>query len=289
MKGNVVSFINMKGGVGKTTLCIGIGDYLADKKDMSVLIIDADPQFNSTQALLDYYKKDRKSESEENFYTKEVLKKNKTIYELFKPQIEVNSGYTTPKAEDLITVLYNNLHILCGDLNLVLANKSNEYTFVKRMRNFIEDNELRARYDFILIDCPPTLTIYTDSALMASDFYIIPNQIDRYSIIGIDSLQKAVKNLVREERISLKCLGIIYTMVEKDLPKKKERLKLDFESKQTVNEIEIFTTMYTLSGNIKAGASGTLPTNYQSTLEDIEAISVEFLDKINKELEENND
>lgn len=48
---------------------------------------------------------------------------------------------------------------------------------------------------------------------MASDCYLIPNRIDRYSIVGIDSLQKAVHNLIREERIDLKCIGLVYTMV----------------------------------------------------------------------------
>ena len=77
--GKVISIINMKGGVGKTTLSIGIADYLAEigKK---VLLIDADPQFNATQAMIDYYKNED-CESEENFYNTEVLPQEKTIYE----------------------------------------------------------------------------------------------------------------------------------------------------------------------------------------------------------------
>ena len=72
MSGKVISFINMKGGVGKTTLSIGIADFLADN-DKKILIIDADPQFNCTQALLDYYRSNQKYEFEnnENFYTRE--------------------------------------------------------------------------------------------------------------------------------------------------------------------------------------------------------------------------
>lgn len=215
--GKVISFINMKGGVGKTTLSIGIADYLSEKKELSVLIIDADPQFNSTQALLDEYKpiktKTKKkldsegfliteteeddSESiteiqqeEENYYSVEVLPKQKTIYSLFRSQTNVNEVIETPKAENLIINLNKGLDILCGDLNLVLANKNGDYGLVKRLRNFILDNNLKKKYDYIIIDCPPTLTIYTESALMASDFYVIPNRIDRYSIIGIDSLQE---------------------------------------------------------------------------------------------------
>ena len=79
-KGKVVSIINMKGGVGKTTLSIGISDYLAEIGN-SVLIIDADPQFNGTQAMLDTYKSKEYNdfESESNYYNNEVIPNTKTI------------------------------------------------------------------------------------------------------------------------------------------------------------------------------------------------------------------
>ena len=92
--GKVISIINMKGGVGKTTLSIGIADYLAEigKK---VLLIDADPQFNATQAMIDCYKNED-CESEENFYNTEVLPQEKTIYRLFRPQVDMMHSYNTP-------------------------------------------------------------------------------------------------------------------------------------------------------------------------------------------------
>lgn len=189
-------------------------------------------------------------------------------------------GYSTPDADDIIINLKPNLDILCGDLNLVLVNKSNDHTFVKRIRNFIEDNSLRERYEYIIIDCPPTLTIYTDSALMASDYYLIPNRIDRYSIVGIDSLQKAVNNLVREERINLKCLGLVYTMVATRLSPKQEKIRNSFESKRVVNDIDIFSSSMSIANNIQFGVSGTIPTKYKNSREDIEAICMEFLERI---------
>ena len=151
--GDVISVINMKGGVGKTTLSIGIADYLSQNK-YSVLIIDADPQFNSTQAMLDEYKKKgyEDLESEKNYYNIEVLPNNKTIYKLFEFQTNMSRVYSTPKADDLIINLKNNLDILCGDLSLVLVNKVSDHTFVKRIRNFIEDNNLKEKYDYIIID-----------------------------------------------------------------------------------------------------------------------------------------
>lgn len=279
--GKVISIINMKGGVGKTTLSIGIADYLAEigKK---ILLIDADPQFNATQAMIDCYKnEDKDYESEENFYSTEVLPQEKTIYRLFKPQTDMMHSYNTQAADDLIVNLKENLDILCGDLNLVLVNKVSDHTFVRRIRNFIEDNHLRDKYDYVIIDCPPTLTIYTDSALMASDYYLIPNRIDRYSIVGIDSLQKAVNNLIREERIPLKCIGLVYTMVTDSV--KQERIRVNFESKKAVNDIDIFSAKTNVVNNIQYGVAGTIPTKYKNSKNDIEAISVELLSRLEKE------
>lgn len=115
---------------------------------------------------------------------------------------------------------------------------------------------------------------------MASDYYLIPNRIDRYSIVGIDSLQKAVHNLIREERIDLKCIGLVYTMVNSDMTVKQQRIKESFESKKTVNDIDIFDTHSTIVNNIQVGVAGTVPTKYQKSREDIEAISIELLSRI---------
>ncbi|MDW0114363.1 ParA family protein [Sporosarcina saromensis] len=310
--GMVISFINMKGGVGKTTLSIGIADYLARYEGKKVLMVDIDPQFNATHSLLDAYKEKKQQklsnadeieiiddeqtelvipvnyseeemteedEAEETFYSK-MLSENKSIFQLFKPKLDVSHRFEMPKAEELIINVKENLDLICGDLNLVLANKSSDSSLVKRLKNFIANNELRKEYDFILIDCPPTLTIYTDSALLASDFYLIPNRIDRYSIIGIDSLQTAISNLIDDEGIPLKCLGIIYTMINKNLNSKQQKIKDDFESKKTVNNLDIFDSVIHVVNHIQYGLSGTLPTRYKSSLEDIQAITYEIMMKI---------
>lgn len=269
--GKVISIINMKGGVGKTTLSLGISEQLANM-GKKVLLIDVDPQFNSTQAMLDLYK-------EEHFYTSHVFNEEKTIYKLFKPQTSVIEEYKEPKLQDLVVPLKTNLDLLCGDLNLVLVNKINDHSIVRRLKNFISCNNIKNIYDFVIIDCPPTLTIYTDSALMASDFYLIPNKIDRYSIVGIGSLQKAIQNLIREEGIKLKCLGLVYTMVQPTLAKQR-KLRTDFESKKEVNSIDIFSAEMSVVNHVSNGASGSVPTLYKSSKQDIEAITIELLDRI---------
>lgn len=264
----------MKGGVGKTTLSVGVADFLAHYKDedFKVLLIDVDPQFNATQALLDsYYAGD---------YFTDVLPAQKTINKLFRPQVQFSEQYKSPEPEEMIIELSEKLHIVCGDLNLVLANKSNDYTYIKRLKRFIRDNSLRDIYDLIIIDCPPTLTIYTDSALMASDYYLIPNRIDRYSIIGISSLQKAINNLKGEEDIKLECLGLIYTILDDELTQKQIDMKSDFELKEEVQQMHIFTGYTSNVKDIQVGKQGPIPTRYKKSREDLNDICTELLDRI---------
>lgn len=269
----VVSIINMKGGVGKTTLCIGIADYLAHyRKKKKILVIDADPQFNSTQALLDAYLK--------GDYFADILPKQKTINRLFRPQVDFSQHYESPKADEIIVELSDTLDILCGDLNLVLANKSSDYSYVRRLNRFIKDNNLKEVYDLILIDCPPTLTIYTDSALMASDYYLIPNRIDRYSIIGISSLQKAINNLKREEEINLECLGLVYTIIETELTKKQREMKETFEARKELQDLYVFTATLSFVKDIQVGKQGPIPTRYLKSRDDIVDLSKELLDRL---------
>lgn len=273
--GKIISFINMKGGVGKTTLSVGVADFLAHymgESNLKVLLIDADPQFNATQALLDsYYAGD---------YFEEILPEEKTINKLFKPQVQFSQQYKSPSRDELIVKLTENLHIVCGDLNLVLANKSSDYTHIKRLKRFIKDNSLREIYDLIIIDCPPTLTIYTDSALMASDYYLIPNRIDRYSIIGISSLQKAINNLKSEEEIDLECLGLIYTILDDELTLKQREMKCNFEEKEEVQQLYIFTSYTSNVKDIQVGKQGPIPTKYKKSREDLRDICLELLDRI---------
>ena len=96
--------------------------------------------------------------------------------------------------------------------------------------------------------------------------------------VGIDSLQKAVHNLIREERIKLKCIGLVYTMVTSSA--KQEKLKTNFENKKAVNDIDIFSAKMSVVNNIQYGAAGPIPTKYQVSKEDIEAISLELLERL---------
>lgn len=268
----IISIINMKGGVGKTTLSVGLSSYLSEFSNKKVLLIDSDPQFNATQSFIepkDYYK---------NYY-----EESKTIFKLFEPQTNLSQS-DIPKKEDLIISLNKNLDFLCGDLKLVLVNKSSDYQLVKKLKKFISDNELRKKYDYIFIDCPPTLTVYTDSALMCSDYYLIPNKIDRYSSIGITSLQKAVNSLISDEELSLKCLGLIYTMVNNTLTNKQKEVKKEIEENKDIENIYIFKSTLSEVRDLQVGKRGPIATKYKISKNDIKDIVSEIENLLEKEV-----
>lgn len=260
----------MKGGVGKTTLTIGVADYLANELEKKVLVIDIDPQFNATQTLIDEYS--------DMDYFEDIIPNSKTINKLFEPQTNFKAQNDIPYSEDLLVNLTDNLDILCGDLNLVLVNKSNDYRQVKKLRKFINKNDLKQEYDYILIDCPPTLTIYTDSALLASDYYLIPNRIDRYSIIGISSLQTAIHDLSGEENHDIKCLGLIYTMVDENLTHKQLQIRNEFEKQKELSDIYIFSSNTLYVRDLQVGKQGNLSSRYKKSKIDISGISHELID-----------
>lgn len=262
--GKVISIINMKGGVGKTALSVGISSFLSEKKNKKVLLIDSDPQFNATQAFI---------------APSDYLKNEKTIFKLFKPQTELHQPFTMPTREELVTEVNNNMDILCGDLNLVLVNKSSDSGLIKRLKRFITKNKLRDYYDYIIIDCPPTLTLYTDSALVSSDYYLIPNRIDRYSNIGISSLNKAIGDLIEQEDLELECLGLIYTMVNNHLTEKQLEVKAELESSEAMKEIYVFNSTTSLVNDMQVGKQGPIATKYSKSNRDISDV-VDELEKL---------
>ncbi|PJN54333.1 hypothetical protein PAEVO_10540 [Paenibacillus sp. GM2FR] len=278
-EGKVISFINMKGGVGKTTLCIGTGEYLANFLNRKVLMIDVDPQFNATQSLMGAY--DRVDE-----YLDTFLKKNMTIRKLFENTTSVYEPNEYAKAEDVIVKLDDNLDIICGNINLIFDDNSKDNSRTKRIRKFIRDNKLKEVYDFILIDCPPTISFYTDASLMASDYYIVPNRIDRYSSLGITSLQSVISRLVDEEELSIQLLGIVYTMVEDNMTQKTRELKESFECEESVKDLYIFESKTSFVRDLMVGYNENISSSYQKSKRDIEQVCLELIERVEVESNE---
>lgn len=265
MSGTVISFINMKGGVGKTSLAINVSKTLADR-GKRVLILDMDPQFNATQSLLlyktRYYKifsdlnqdtQNQDTQNQEILFKEEIKSteiynelsyKNKTILQLF------SNTNLLESAKELETEISTNLYLVPGDLNLAKEISGDTSNKCEIIYNYFEEQNILEKYDYVIIDCPPTWSILTHASLYVSDYYIIPSKVDLYSSVGIKILEELIddkiyrstsyKNTRKVKNLDvLKRMGIIFTLVYglKSEKTNMERLKKEFK------EIEFFETV----------------------------------------------
>ncbi|WP_349764315.1 ParA family protein [Fusobacterium sp. SYSU M8D902] len=212
MAGKVISFMNMKGGVGKTTICVNLAHCLAIHSEKKVLVIDMDPQANTSQYMLGKTR------------YKEVLENNKTIFEIYRSSLEDFKYSSVDDVEDkdednhnaknsIISQISDNLDLIPGNLAMVRISQGTNSNTNLRLAHFINSNDLLEEYDFIFIDCPPTQSIYTDSSLNVSDYYILPVKPDFLSSIGIELVKRMIKTHNNSGLKRVKCAGIIINMV----------------------------------------------------------------------------
>lgn len=207
MRKNIISFMNMKGGVGKTTLCVNLADCLSKHFGLKILLIDLDPQFNATQYLMNH-----------EHYLKNVFEKDKTVKSIFTTKTidsNVLNGTILPGEEVIechIESISDNFHLICGDLKMTELD-GNMSKLEKRLKKYISTKNLRKEYDFIFIDCPPTQSLYTTAAFNASDYYILPVKPDFLSTLGINLFQTTINSLNDTEH-RLECLGMVFTLVQ---------------------------------------------------------------------------
>lgn len=274
MSCKVITFINMKGGVGKTTLCLSLGEYLANHlsaDSKKILFLDVDPQFNLTQSLLNEFNR-------EDDYLEKVYR-DKDICKIFETKKTLSKEDAVPD-KSLIIELSENIHLVPGSIDLIFEDSKNDITKTKKIDRFIEKNHLKKIYDFIFIDCPPTITLYTDAALFASDYYIIPNRVDRYSVLGINLLQNVVNRLKRDMEIDINPLGVVYMALSNDLTMKTKELMDIFEKEEVIRDLYIFQGRTSYVKDLSVGYQGNIASKYKKSRNDISNIAREFLAKI---------
>ncbi|KEZ87378.1 hypothetical protein IO99_06055 [Clostridium sulfidigenes] len=211
----VTSIINMKGGVGKTTITINLAYYLASELNKRVLIIDFDPQANASSAYLEYEQYDK------------MLDDRKVISEIF-TDIDRIVGPITKRNPKLLTLsdLTTNVRNFDGGgrIDLVASELELSKVLERTGGGAIEERlELllankKEAYDYILIDCSPTYSVLTNNSLRASNYVLIPVKPDPFSARGIPLLLGKIKqhNSVNKNN-NVEVLGIVFNMINDDL------------------------------------------------------------------------
>ncbi len=203
----------MKGGVGKTTLSVNICDCLSRRDAQRVLLIDIDPQFNATQCLMtgDHYM-NYISGSNDNIVT---------IFDRNRPMVSAVGGINQSQTKSLADIqplrIKENFDLLPGNLELYRIEMATGDGRENRLKNFLNQDHIKDNYDIIIIDTPPTPSIWMTSALIASDYYLIPVKPDPISFTGIDLLKGIVSYKKENYNLSIECLGIVLTMTEENL------------------------------------------------------------------------
>lgn len=213
--GKIIAFANQKGGVGKTTTAINVAASLA-VSELKTLLIDLDPQSNATTGLAELFSQN-----------------GTTIYDILVREQPMSKGIRKTSL-DFLDVVPSTNDLVGAEIELV-GMMAREYRLRKCIQRQIK------KYDFILLDCPPSLGLLTLNALSTADSVLIPIQCEYFALEGLSQLLQTIRLVQRHLNPKLEIEGVLITMYD-------SRLNL---SKQVVREVRDYFDGKTFSTMIR--------------------------------------
>ncbi|MEH2198747.1 ParA family protein [Nostoc sp.] len=274
MTAQVISSINMKGGIGKTTLTVNLAASLARFHGKRVLVIDLDPQTNATFCLISRNTWD------------EWIGSKLTLADLMNQTDHFNISKIEPKIQDAIIKNVGGInrldlipsHLKLTFIDISLASVISRETILKRKLS-----NILTEYDFVFCDCPPNLSLSTQNGLAASDYYMIPVFPEPLAALGLGLISNRIRQLNDSLGKELLSLGILFTKYDRRI----------LETEITASEIidanpheYIFKTKIPENTKIKSAVRSSKPiiiTNPKSSgAKAYKELAKEFLERIEK-------
>lgn len=278
----VIALMNMKGGVGKTTLAVNIGYSLAYFFGKKVLLVDVDPQFNATQSLIG-----------NQAYLEHTNAERPTVLDIFLPNrpgaVRTLSGTasggknTSSLNEYLINVSSDlasggRLDVIPSRLSLLEVQESQRQTEVL-LKRFV--NEKAQGYDYVLLDCPPTISVFSQAAFLAADKYLVPLKPDPLSVIGLPLLERWLSDYANITGHNISKVGLVFTMVRNPHPAQMQDVMRQIRHER---KGEVFNAMLSQSTLVASSVAPKPPSVVQkprsNAAREIRAIAQEFLTRL---------
>ncbi len=184
--GKIIAVTNQKGGVGKTTSCVNLAAYLANA-GKKVLLIDIDPQGNACSSV-----------------GVEVEKEQNSIYEILLGEAQIK--------DSIYPSVMKNLDVIPSTVDLSEAEV--DLVYMENREKVLKDalSSIKSAYDYIFIDCPPSLGLLTVNVLTATDSIIIPIQCEYFALVGLSQLMNTVRLVKMQLNPNIEIEGVLLTM-----------------------------------------------------------------------------